>query len=135
MIKRLEVRTGSRTEFVDITSQVRQAVRASGAKSGICVVYCPHTTGAITVNENADPDVTRDLAIAFGRIAPHKGDYRHSEGNSDSHILSSLVGASETLIINDGDLLLGTWQGIYFCEFDGPRNRTFYVKISRDNVE
>lgn len=118
--------------MVDITQQVQQAVGQRGIKSGICVVYCPHTTAAITINENADPDVPRDIGMALGKIAPRSWDYRHSEGNSDSHIQTSLVGPSMTLIVDEGRLLLGTWQGVFFCEFDGPRERTFYVKTISD---
>lgn len=132
MLRQFTVRTHRRTEFIDITAQVRSAILESGVREGICVVYCPHTTGAITVNEHADPDVVADLGMALGRIAPHGWDYQHAEGNSDSHIQCSLVGPSQTLIIHEGQLLLGTWQGVFFCEFDGPRQRHFYVKILGD---
>ncbi|ACV21441.1 Uncharacterized conserved protein [Slackia heliotrinireducens] len=117
--------------FHDITAQVKQAVRESGVREGLCTVYCPHTTAAITINENADPDVQRDLKFAlidaFGdRDRP---EFRHAEGNSHAHLKSSLIGASETIPISNGSLTLGTWQGIYFCEFDGPRSRRFFVQI------
>ena len=124
-----EVRTGRRTEFVEITLQVRSAVKAVGLKSGVCVVYCPHTTGAITIQENADPDVVRDMLLWLnGHIPKELPGFRHAEGNSDSHIKSSLVGSSATVIVENGDLVLGTWQGVYFCEFDGPRSRTVMVQ-------
>lgn len=106
-----------------------QALSESGVKEGIMIVYCPHTTGAITINENADPDVKTDLKLGLDETFPNRSDYIHFEGNSDGHMKSSVVGASETLIISQGKLILGTWQSVYFCEFDGPRERTFYVKI------
>jgi secondary thiamine-phosphate synthase enzyme len=127
------VRTGRRTEFVDITSQVRNAVRDEGLKSGACVVYCPHTTAAITIQENADPDVVHDILLWLNEHVPKDvPGFRHAEGNSDSHIKSSLVGSSATLLVEDGDLVLGTWQGVYFCEFDGPRERTVRVQMLPD---
>ena len=115
--------------LVDITNEVNAAVRESGVLEGICVVYCPHTTAAITINENADPDVKSDFVMGMGQSFPELTSFRHAEGNSDAHIKSSTTGASETIIITGGKLLLGTWQDIYFCEFDGPRTRKFYVKI------
>ena len=125
-----EVRTTTRNQFVEITGQVRDAVTASGVKSGICVVYCPHTTAAITINENADPDVVHDMLLYLDRTIPQRqSGFRHGEGNSDSHIKASLVGSSATLIIDNGDLVLGRWQGVYFCEFDGPRRRKVIVQI------
>ncbi len=124
------VRTRKRTEFVDITDEVAACVRKSGVKEGMVVVYCPHTTAGITINENADPDVTADLEMKLSKIVEHRDpDYRHMEGNSDSHVKSTLTGASESIIISGGRLCLGTWQGIYFAEFDGPRTRSVYVKI------
>ena len=125
----LNVRTDRHTQMKDITDQVRQAVRDSGVKEGLCVVFTPHTTAAITINENADPDVVRDLNMELGKIIPWEDGYHHMEGNSAAHLKSSLVGASEQIIIEDGRLLLGTWQGIYFCEYDGPRQRRVHVKI------
>jgi len=115
--------------FHDITKQVRDAVTASGVGEGTCTVFCPHTTAAITINENADPDVVNDLLLGLDKAFPNRREFRHVEGNSSAHLKASCVGVSETLVINQEQLLLGTWQGIYFCEFDGPRNRTFYVKI------
>jgi secondary thiamine-phosphate synthase enzyme len=124
------VNTRERNEMVEITDEVRGAVRASGAREGICVVYCPHTTGAITVNENADPDVVHDLMLWYNRIVPkQQPGFRHGEGNSDSHIKSTLVGPSVTLLVADGQLVLGRWQGVFFCEFDGPRSRTVHVQV------
>lgn len=118
--------------LVDITKEVREAVKESGVDEGICVVFCPHTTGAITINENADPDVKSDFIMGMDKIFPDMREFRHAEGNSDAHLKSSSVGASETIIITNGKPLLGTWQGVYFCEFDGPRRRKFYVKLFRD---
>ena len=118
--------------FVDITAEVTEAISESGVNEGICVVYCPHTTAAITINENADPDVKTDLISGFNKVFPDFESFRHAEGNSDAHIKSSVVGASETVIVTGGRPLLGTWQGVYFCEFDGPRNRKFYVKVMGD---
>ncbi len=123
------VRTKSRNELVEITAEVREAVRAAGVRSGFCVVYCPHTTAAITIQENADPDVVRDMLLWLsGAVPKDVPGFRHAEGNSDSHIKASLVGSSATVLIENGDLVLGTWQGVYFCEFDGPRTRTAMVQ-------
>ena len=129
MIKSINVKTGSRTEFVNITSDVQKIVKESGVKSGICYVYVPHTTAGVTINEGADPSVVRDMQVFFNKLVPHSGDYLHMEGNSDAHIKTSLVGPSQVIIIDDGKLLLGTWQAIFFCEFDGGRNRKVNVKI------
>src|SRR5437763_6427856 len=115
-----ELKTTARNQFVEITDRIRGTVAASGVKSGICVVYCPHTTAAVTVNENADPDVVHDMLLHLGRTVPkEQAGFRHAEGNSDSHIKASLVGPSVTLLVENGDLVLGRWQGVYFCEFDG----------------
>ena len=118
-----------REDFYNITPQVQKAVAQSGVRSGIAVVYCPHTTAGITINENADPDVVHDLLIGLNKAFPDRTEFRHSEGNSAAHLKASGTGSGATVIIEDGRLLLGTWQGIYFCEFDPPRNRKFYVKI------
>ena len=118
-----------RESFYNITSYVRQAVIESGMNSGLAVVFCPHTTAAITINENADPDVVTDLLFALDKTYPDRPQFRHAEGNSSSHLKSSCIGSSETVIIDDGRLVLGTWQGIYFAEFDGPRTRTFFIKL------
>jgi len=123
-----EVRTRSRNEFIDITETVRERLRAKGIRDGACLVYAPHTTAGITINENADPDVQRDLQAQLSRIAPQEGLYRHAEGNSDGHVKSSLVGASQLIPIEGGRLALGQWQAIYFCEFDGPRTRRVYLQ-------
>jgi len=125
----LTIPTGQRVEFRDITRKVLAAVRESGIKDGICVVYTPHTTAAVTVNENADPSVKTDMIKEINKIVPFSDDYLHTEGNSAAHLKSGLFGPSETFIIENGDLLLGTWQGIMFCEFDGPRRRRVQVKI------
>jgi secondary thiamine-phosphate synthase enzyme len=123
------VKTSKRNEFVEITSDVRRAVRNAGLNSGICVVYCPHTTAGVTIQENADPDVVHDLLLWLNRHIPKDvPGFRHGEGNSDSHLKSSLIGTSVTIIVENGDLVLGTWQGVYFCEFDGPRTRTVQVQ-------
>ena len=118
-----------RQNFYGITPQVREAVVKSGIKSGIAVVYCPHTTAGITINENADPDVVHDLLIGLDKAFPDRPEFRHSEGNSAAHLKASAMGSCATVIIDNGKLVLGTWQGIYFCEFDSPRNRKFYVKV------
>jgi secondary thiamine-phosphate synthase enzyme len=124
------VSTKSRSQMIDITSQVRSLVGQAGVTDGDVIVYCPHTTAAITINENADPSVPHDLLLTLEQLLPqHRSGYRHSEGNSDSHCKSSLVGCSEQILIKGGSLQLGTWQGIFFCEFDGPRSRQVIVQI------
>ncbi len=115
----------------DITSQVNDALSRSDVQEGICVIYTPHTTCAITINENADPDVVKDLLFGLNANFGNRKEFLHNEGNSSAHLKSSVVGASETVIVNDGKLVLGTWQSIFFCEFDGPRERKFYVKLIR----
>ena len=130
MIHKFNVRTKSRVEFIDITPQVREIVRGNGVKEGVCYVFAPHTTAAITINENADPDVVRDIIYELNKVIPFEDRYAHVEGNSAAHIKSTLVGASELVFIEDGDLLLGTWQAIYLCEFDGPRTRRIFVKVA-----
>jgi len=127
MLKRFSLKT-QREGLSDITSQVQAAVDEAGMKEGAVLVYCPHTTAAITINENADPAVARDLLYGLSQAFPDSPAYRHMEGNSHAHLKSSAVGASELVIVEGGRLLLGTWQGIYFCEFDGPRTRVYYVK-------
>ena len=124
------IKTGRRCEMINIDHLLNQALQKEPVKEGICTVYTPHTTAAITINENADPAVAADINSFLSGLIPARADFRHQEGNSDAHIKSSLVGASETVIIDKGRLLLGTWQAVYFCEFDGPRSRTVYVKIS-----
>lgn len=115
--------------FIKITRDISSIVTQSGVQEGICVVYCPHTTAGVTINENADPDVVHDLSIAAGAISPDRPEYRHREGNSPAHMKALLTGSSVTVIIRDGKLLLGKWQGIYFAEYDGPRSRNVLVKI------
>ncbi|MDO3408677.1 secondary thiamine-phosphate synthase enzyme YjbQ [Saccharibacillus sp. CPCC 101409] len=130
MLHKLELSTSRRDEILDITPQVSNLVRQSGVKSGLAVVYCPHTTAGIAINENADPDVKRDILMILDEVYPWEHPkYRHAEGNTASHLKAITCGSSQTVIIENGRLLLGRWQGIYFCEFDGPRSRTFQVKI------
>ena len=121
--------TKRQQEFVDITGFLRQAIEDAGVTSGLAVVYCPHTTAGITITENADPDVVRDIIATLDKVFPVQGDYRHYEGNSHAHLKSSYVGAEKTIIIKDGKPLLGTWQSVFFCEFDGPRNRRVFIKV------
>ena len=128
MLFNFQLRTPSQG-LVDITNEVTEAISESGVNEGICVVFCPHTTAAITINENADPEVKTDFLMGMDKTFPDMVSFRHAEGNSDAHLKSSAIGASETLIVTKGKPLLGTWQGIYFCEFDGPRTRKFYVKV------
>jgi len=124
------VSSRDRTQMIDITSQVRSAVSETGIKDGDAIVYCPHTTAAITINENADPDVPHDIILMLNELIPHRhSGYRHCEGNSDAHVKSSLIGCSEQIMIKNGSLNLGTWQGIFFCEFDGPRSRKVVLQI------
>ena len=125
------VRTRSRNCLVDITRDVEAAVQELGVRDGAVLVYCPHTTAAITVNESADPAVAADIVDKLSSMVPHSREYRHREGNSDAHVKSTLVGCSETVLIEDGGLILGTWQGIFFCEFDGPRTRNVIVSAGR----
>jgi secondary thiamine-phosphate synthase enzyme len=127
------VRTGGQTGWIDITAEVQKAVASSDVREGICVVFVPHTTAAVTVNENADSDVPRDLDFALNIISPDRKEFRHGEGNSAAHTKTSLMGPSLTLIVSDGRLLLGTWQGIWFTEFDGPRTRKVHVRVMGDN--
>ncbi len=127
-MREIQISTGSRTEMIDITSQVQESVDLKGLESGIVIVYCPHTTGAITINEGADPAVKRDILSVMNHIIPWEHDYRHAEGNSPAHIKTSLFGESVTAIVESGRLCLGTWQKIFFCEFDGPRRRRVWIK-------
>lgn len=123
------VKTSKRNELVDITSDVAHAVRESGLSNGIITVFVPHTTAGVTINENADPSVVRDILTTLSGMVPENGDYGHGEGNSDAHIKASMMGFSAQIILESGCLALGTWQGIYFCEFDGPRSRQVWVKV------
>lgn len=131
-MQKLSIRTDARTGMVDITDEVQGVVRESGWGAGVLVVYCPHTSGGVTINEGADPDVVRDVVVNMNRLVPREGDYRHAEGNSDAHIKASLFGCSVTCIVEDGRVQLGTWQRIFFCEFDGPRSRTVWVSFVGD---
>jgi secondary thiamine-phosphate synthase enzyme len=128
----LAVRTQRRTQLLDVTAGVAKMVQDSGVQSGVCYVYVPHTTAGVIINENADADVAADIESALARLVPKDGGYQHAEGNSDSHIKTALVGSSATIFINGGQLELGRWQGIFFCEFDGPRTRRLRVKILPD---
>lgn len=124
----LTVQTKKRTEFIDVTSQVQDAVRSAEISDGLCFVYVPHTTAAVTINESADPSVPSDIMMVINQMVPWDADYKHLEGNSPAHVKSSLVGASESIAVEDGSLVLGTWQGIFFCEFDGPRTRKLHIR-------
>ncbi len=128
----LEVKTTRRTHLLDITAEVEKLVAASGIQHGVCQLYVPHTTAGITINESDDPEVARDIEATLDRLVPKDGPYRHWEGNADSHIKSTLTGVSQTVPIEDGRLALGRWQGIFFCEFDGPRQRQVRVRIVPD---
>ena len=129
MLSRFNVRTGERSELINITRQVQDAVDTSGMKSGLCQVYISHTTAGVTINENADPDVKTDMIAILEKLVPWRDGYRHMEGNSAAHLKSSMMGFSVSVPIDGGNLVLGTWQSIYFCEFDGPRTRNVYVNI------
>lgn len=125
----IKVKTEAREEMVDITAEVQREVKKAGVQNGVCVVYVPHTTAGVTINEHADPAVARDLLEILDRLVPKSGAYRHTEGNADAHLKASLIGSSAMVLVESGKLALGTWQGIFFCEFDGPRNRNVYVQL------
>jgi len=129
LLKKITVRSKQRDELIDITKEVMSMVKESKVRSGICFVYTPHTTAGVTINENADPSVKADIISELNRLIPLSDRFTHSEGNSDAHVKASLIGSSVNVIIQDGSLVLGTWQDIYFCEFDGSRTRTLYIKI------
>jgi secondary thiamine-phosphate synthase enzyme len=129
MTEQIEIRTSLKCEFKEITTIIQKLIERSGVENGVAVLFVAHTTAAITINENADPDVASDMLAGLNKLIPLTNNYRHLEGNSAAHMKSSLIGASETLLIADGKLQLGTWQGIYLCEFDGPRTRKLHVKI------
>ncbi len=133
MIHRLGIKTRSRVEFQNITRAVQEVVDSSHVESGVCYLFVPHTTAAVTLNEQADPSVVEDIIEQLDAIVPQHGGYRHLEGNSPAHIKSSLLGSSAMVLVDEGRLVLGTWQGIFFCEFDGPRSRSLLVKIVPDN--
>lgn len=125
----LTVKTKSKTEFVEITGDIENAIRSQGVDDGICMLFVPHTTAAITINESADPSVKSDILMVLNKIVPWKEAYRHLEGNSPAHIKSSIIGASEIIAVEGGRLKLGTWQGVFFCEFDGPRSRKVHIRF------
>ncbi len=129
MIKHLNIQTNKQTELIEITDQIKQIVRDKGITDGVCYIFIPHTTAAVTINENADPDVKSDMIMELNKIVPFDDNYKHFEGNSAAHIKSSLMGFSEIILIDGGKPVLGTWQGIYLCEFDGPRNRKVVVRV------
>jgi secondary thiamine-phosphate synthase enzyme len=129
MMQTFKVRTSAQTEFIDVTRSVQEAVRKTGVEDGICIIFIPHTTAAVTINENADPNVVQDIIMELNKIVPFQDPYRHMEGNSPSHIKASLAGCSQVVFVESGKLVLGTWQGIFFCEFDGPRDRKVHVKV------
>jgi len=129
-MREIRISTTSRTELLDVTSEVQKAVAESGVRDGVCHVYVPHTTAGITINENADPSVRQDILMELNKIIPFQDNYRHLEGNAAAHIKASIVGSSQTILVEAGRLLLGTWQGIFFCEFDGPRSRRVITRVS-----
>ncbi len=129
MFLTISINTRDRSEMIDITSKVEEELNKSGLKDGVCFVFVPHTTAGITINESADPSVMADLQATFNKLVPWEGSYRHMEGNSAAHIKSSLIGSSVIVLVESGHLKLGTWQGIFFCEFDGPRSRKIYIKF------
>lgn len=124
-----QVKTSAKVDFIDITRQVREILQKTGMTEGVCFIFVPHTTAAVTINENADPSVSKDMIMELNKIVPSHDQYRHTEGNSPAHIKASLMGPSQTVFVESGKLVLGTWQGIFFCEFDGPRTRKVYVKV------
>lgn len=133
MLKTLNIKSRAKTEFIDITEDINGAIKDSGVQSGICYIYIPHTTAGITINEGADPSVKRDIITTLNKLIPFEGDYQHMEGNSAAHIKSTVVGVSQFVVIEDGKAILGTWQSVYFCEFDGPRHRRVIIKIAHSS--
>ena len=129
MIFEFSLKTTKSNEFVNITGLVKDAVKRSGVENGMCVVFVPHTTAGVTINENADPNVVKDMLMELSKIVPEDKEYRHAEGNSSAHIRASMMGSNQTIIVENGELKMGVWQGIYFTEFDGPRQRKFFVKV------
>lgn len=129
MVRTFQVRSSRQIEFIDITREIREIVDKEGVREGFCIIFVPHTTGAVTINENADPSVTNDIIMELNKIVPFENHYKHLEGNSPAHVKASLIGCSKTVLIESGKLVLGVWQGIFFCEFDGPRNRKIHVKV------
>jgi len=131
MIQTLQVRSSAKTEFIDITRSIQEAVKKTGVEEGVCYIFIPHTTAAVTINENADPSVSQDILMELNKVIPFQDRYHHLEGNSPAHIKASLIGPSQIVFVESGKLVLGTWQGIFFCEFDGPRNRKVCVKVMK----
>ena len=129
MVRYVNVKSRARTEFIDITEQIQEVLKEVGISSGVCTIFVPHTTAAVTVNEGVDPTVQRDIQTFLNKMVPFEGDYHHREGNSAAHIKTTLVGVSQTVLVDEGRLVLGTWQSIFFCEFDGPRHRRVALKI------
>ena len=129
MVRYINVKSRARTEFIDITEKIQDVLKEAGINSGVCNIFVPHTTAAITVNEGADPTVQRDIQTFLNKMVPFEGDYQHREGNSSAHIKTTLIGVSQTVLIDEGRLVLGTWQSVFFCEFDGPRHRRVALKI------
>jgi len=134
VLYRLSIRTGGMIDFQDITGTVRDTISFSGVKSGVCHVFVPHTTAGVTINEHADPSVVQDIAAELDKMVSQHNRYRHMEGNSPAHIKASLIGSSQTLFVEDGKPVLGTWQGVFFYEFDGPRNRSLLIKVVPDGA-
>jgi secondary thiamine-phosphate synthase enzyme len=132
VINYINVKSRARTEFIDITEKIQEAVKEAGIVSGVCHLYVPHTTAAVTINEGADPSVQRDIQSLLTRLVPFEGDYHHKEGNASAHIKATVVGISQSVFIDEGRLVLGTWQSIFFCEFDGPRHRRVALKLIND---
>ena len=132
MIRQLRVKTNSRTELVDVTQPLQRLVTESGVRSGVCHLFVPHTTSAVTINENSDPNVGRDILKELNKVIPFDDNYGHTEGNSAAHIKSSIIGVSRVVMVEEGRLALGTWQAVFFCEFDGPRDRRVLVKVMKD---
>jgi secondary thiamine-phosphate synthase enzyme len=131
-VKTITVKTSAQTEMLDITTEIQSAIKAENFSDGICMLYVPHTTAGITINESADPSVRSDILMVLNQMVPWKANYRHMEGNSPAHVKSSLMGASELVVVENGAMVLGTWQGIFYCEFDGPRTRKLHIKFIRD---
>lgn len=134
MLEYINIKSKNRNEFIDITKEVQEVVKKAKVLSGVCYIYTPHTTAGITINEGADPAVQRDIQNTLTRLVPYERSYSHREGNADAHIKSCLIGTSQFAIIENGSLVLGTWQAVYFCEFDGPRHRRVVIKIIEDNT-
>jgi secondary thiamine-phosphate synthase enzyme len=134
-MKTLSIKTHAQTEMIDITGRVQEAIETAGFQNGLCILYVPHTTAGITINESADPSVRDDILMVLNQMVPWKANYKHMEGNSPAHVKSSLVGASQLVVVENGRMVLGTWQGIFFCEFDGPRTRKLLITYINDSID